>query len=90
MFKATGGQCTKKATLVNRQLLGGVGNGSPLFLRAGKKLPVKIEGLCKWFYFPSHFPYINSKKNKVFPLKKLEKLVVGVYILVKNWKLPKP
>ena len=59
LFKATGGQC-KKGNFGESTTFGWCGKWyllhSPLFLRAGKKLPVKIEGLCKWIYFPSHFP----------------------------------
>ena len=59
LFKATGGQC-KKGNFGESTTFGWCGKwfGSfTTFFKSWEKLPVKIEGLCKWFYFPSHFPY---------------------------------
>ena len=73
LFKATGGQCTKKATLVNRQLLGWCGKWFTTFFKSWEKITCQNWGTMQMVLFFQVISHINFKKNKVFPLKKLEK-----------------
>ena len=65
--QTTGGQRKKD---LGESTSFGCGKCFILFLKLvpGKKLPVKIEGLCKWFLV---FQVISHKKQLNFPSQKL-------------------